>query len=73
MEAEHRLLEQLFPRHILQYMAEEWTSKKQFRKRLQMRASTAAASAAERPVVRDCNALATLHPQVRHGVRQPPT
>ncbi|GIM02321.1 hypothetical protein Vretimale_7199, partial [Volvox reticuliferus] len=69
MEAEHRLLEQLFPRHILQYMAEEWTSK-QFRRRLQQQrvgsSATAAvvAAAAERPVVRDCNALATLHPQV---------
>ncbi|GLI63538.1 hypothetical protein VaNZ11_006527, partial [Volvox africanus] len=68
MEAEHRLLEQLFPRHILQYMAEEWTSK-QFRRRLQQQrggssVATAATTASERPVVRDCNTLATLHPQV---------
>ncbi|GLI60276.1 hypothetical protein VaNZ11_002368, partial [Volvox africanus] len=27
METEHRLLEQLFPRHILQYITEEWTRK----------------------------------------------
>ncbi len=104
MEAEHRLLEQLFPRHILQYMAEEWTSN-HFRRRRQLHlqqqlqqrllqplqqvhrhghAEGAAGSAVavagpglaeersvgasselnERPVVRDCNALATLHPQV---------
>ncbi|GLC35586.1 hypothetical protein PLESTM_000340300 [Pleodorina starrii] len=96
METEHRLLEQLFPRHILAYLAEEWTaggavSRRQEevekgaeaaqhpghdagvgrQRQRQGQAWQADASAPPqllppswRPAVRDCNALATWHPQV---------
>ncbi|KAG2439199.1 hypothetical protein HXX76_004562 [Chlamydomonas incerta] len=65
METEHRLLEQLFPRHILQYMAEEWTQPA-FRRQQQLAAAAAAGGGSGdwRPVVRNCNALATWHPRV---------
>ncbi|KAG2488317.1 hypothetical protein HYH03_013167 [Edaphochlamys debaryana] len=63
METEHRLVEQLFPRHILQHITEDWIAGG---------AAEAAATADARgggasrwrPVVRDCNALATWHPEV---------
>ncbi|GFR52675.1 hypothetical protein Agub_g15300 [Astrephomene gubernaculifera] len=91
METEHRLVEQLFPRHILQYITEEWTSNSAA---VNAMTGSAAASAPDgahagggagaeghkaagagapptsgrgqrwRPVVRDCNALATWHPEV---------
>ncbi|GLC47647.1 hypothetical protein PLESTB_000011200 [Pleodorina starrii] len=77
METEHRLVEQLFPRHILQYITEEWTAE----------ATTGAAGALVaggstngggagrgccggggsfrwRPVIRDCTSLATTHSEV---------
>ncbi|GIM05972.1 hypothetical protein Vretimale_10384, partial [Volvox reticuliferus] len=68
METEHRLLEQLFPRHILAYITEEWTCEA-------LRAAIApprtdgsplhpANGQFSRPTVRDCTALATWHEQV---------
>ncbi|GIL56395.1 hypothetical protein Vafri_11764, partial [Volvox africanus] len=63
METEHRLLEQLFPRHILAYITEDFVAK--------VAAAAAGSTAAYatvdaqwRPTVRDCKALATWHPQV---------
>ncbi|KXZ51758.1 hypothetical protein GPECTOR_11g202 [Gonium pectorale] len=68
MDAGHRLLEQIFPRHVLQHMAESFT-----------RAGAAVGAAAgsyspqlaqndirrlRMPALQDCNALATSHPQV---------
>ncbi|GIM14306.1 hypothetical protein Vretimale_17188, partial [Volvox reticuliferus] len=87
METEHRLVEQLFPRHILQYITEEWTAAHQLVKGQAAEAGAGAGggsgegympgsgggrgpgcAAGEslrwRPVVRDCNALATWHPEV---------
>ncbi|KXZ55802.1 hypothetical protein GPECTOR_2g1352 [Gonium pectorale] len=71
MEAEHRLLAQLFPKHILSHVTEEWIAE------VEGAPAPAALSAGHsgrriagggnkrwRPVVRDCNALATWHPQV---------
>ncbi|GIL60734.1 hypothetical protein Vafri_15263 [Volvox africanus] len=93
METEHRLVEQLFPRHILQYITEEWTAAHHTEKG-QVEAGagggggagggaggggagyvpgtdssrgpgcSAGGSLRWRPVVRDCNALATWHPEV---------
>lgn len=74
MEAEHRLLEQLFPKHILTHVTEEWIAEAE-------RAAAGGAAGVPgltrnnspssavrcsrlRPVVRDCNALATWHPEV---------
>ncbi|KAG2434288.1 hypothetical protein HXX76_008012 [Chlamydomonas incerta] len=81
MEAEHRLLEQLFPKHILTHITEEWTQEAE-------RAAAGLAAPGDgagspaggakkagaaggpnrnlrwRPVVKDCNALATWHPEV---------
>ncbi|KAG2447412.1 hypothetical protein HYH02_007739 [Chlamydomonas schloesseri] len=82
MEAEHRLLEQLFPKHILTHITEEWTQEAE-------RAAAGLAGQGDggggpvgsfrkagaagggpnrnlrwRPVVKDCNALATWHPEV---------
>ncbi|GLI68381.1 hypothetical protein VaNZ11_012709, partial [Volvox africanus] len=91
MEAEHRLLEQLFPKHILTHVTEEWIAeaakadeKAAGNKTLECGTSAvkdttgaeaisaaarvnnprATSNAEWRPVVRDCNALATWHPQV---------
>ncbi|GIL86164.1 hypothetical protein Vretifemale_14520, partial [Volvox reticuliferus] len=104
MEAEHRLLEQLFPKHILTHVTEEWIAEAEKadekaagnnrghcgstqvsagpveggtpaapKDTTEGEAISAAAlvnnpravsSAEWRPVVRDCNALATWHPQV---------
>lgn len=100
MEAEHRLLEQLFPKHILTHAMEEWMA---VRSAPEAGSHTAAAVAAgaesrepqnvandisaatadltsgamssrrlkvdKRPVVGDCNALATWHPEVRDWVK----
>ncbi len=105
MEAEHRLLEQLFPKHILQNVTEEWMQQAEQAEQADRgtaagtgpagsnrhdkpaaaaragegasagegaliapsptRAPAATANAKWRPVVRDCNALATWHPEVR--------
>ncbi|GLC38980.1 hypothetical protein PLESTB_001781800 [Pleodorina starrii] len=63
METEHRLLEQLFPRHILAYITEDFVAKV-----VAAAAGSASAYATVdaqwRPTVRDCKALATWHPQV---------
>ncbi|GLC38818.1 hypothetical protein PLESTM_000780800 [Pleodorina starrii] len=89
MEAEHRLLEQLFPKHILTHVTEEWIAEAErgaaggaaAAPPARQPAAAAAASGTARsagpcggghggsssewrPVVRDCNALATWHPQV---------
>ncbi|KAG2499266.1 hypothetical protein HYH03_002844 [Edaphochlamys debaryana] len=65
-ETEHRLLEQVFPRHVLAYMTEQGFDQPQ---PLQPALSTAADGSAQlnpawRPCVRDCTQLATWHPQV---------
>ncbi|GLC68228.1 hypothetical protein PLESTF_000664200 [Pleodorina starrii] len=80
METEHRLVEQLFPRHILQYITEEWTSTAAGARGRDAGGGRGGAGAdggaaaiggggsdlasSWRPVVRDCNALATSHPEV---------
>ncbi|GLC49902.1 hypothetical protein PLESTB_000321200 [Pleodorina starrii] len=80
METEHRLVEQLFPRHILQYITEEWTSTAAGAGGREAGGGGVGAGAGGgaaatggggsdlasswRPVVRDCNALATSHPEV---------
>ncbi|KXZ56609.1 hypothetical protein GPECTOR_1g549 [Gonium pectorale] len=71
MEAEHRLVEQLFPRHILQYITEEWTATAAadgkppgHGGRGGGAAPLAGSSLRWRPVLRDCSPLATWHPQV---------
>ncbi|KXZ47891.1 hypothetical protein GPECTOR_32g504 [Gonium pectorale] len=67
MEAEHGLVEQLFPRHVLEYVAEEWTAGGEGRA---ADGGPAAAGACDtdslrwRPVLRDCTPLATAHPEV---------
>ncbi|GLC68082.1 hypothetical protein PLESTF_000644100 [Pleodorina starrii] len=74
MEAEHRLLEQLFPKHILTHVTEEWIAEAERGAAggAEAARSTAVAaalptpvkSARWRPVIRDCNSLATWHPEV---------
>ncbi|KAG2485340.1 hypothetical protein HYH03_015921 [Edaphochlamys debaryana] len=65
-EAEHRLLEQIFPRHVLAYMTEEgFVLEREEATADQAPAGQSLASlAAWRPYVRDCTRLATWHPQV---------
>ncbi|KXZ43582.1 hypothetical protein GPECTOR_86g375 [Gonium pectorale] len=60
MEAEHRLVEQLFPRHILQFITEEWTSAG----RAPAALGPSGSSLRWQPVLRDCTPLATSHPEV---------
>ncbi|KAG2499263.1 hypothetical protein HYH03_002841 [Edaphochlamys debaryana] len=67
-ETEHRLLEQVFPRHVLAYMTEQGFDQPQPQP-LQPALSAAADGSAQlnpawRPCVRDCTQLATWHPQV---------
>ncbi|GLC68227.1 hypothetical protein PLESTF_000664100 [Pleodorina starrii] len=88
METEHRLVEQLFPRHILQYITEEWTSTAEGAGGREAGGGGVGAggggaggqgdgavdggkgngggggSLCWRPVIRDCNALATSHAEV---------
>ncbi|PNH05682.1 Guanylate cyclase soluble subunit beta-2 [Tetrabaena socialis] len=65
-EAEHRLLEQVFPRHVLSYMMEQSFEEQQ--QHLQPpasgRGSATAVAAPWRPQVRDCTHLATWHRRV---------
>ncbi|KXZ43579.1 hypothetical protein GPECTOR_86g372 [Gonium pectorale] len=60
MEAEHRLVEQLFPRHILQFITEEWTRAG----RAPAPLGPSGSSLRWQPVLRDCTPLATSHPEV---------
>ncbi|KXZ42788.1 hypothetical protein GPECTOR_118g385 [Gonium pectorale] len=58
-EVQHRLLEDMFPRHVLAYMTEEggpWSKP--------LEALTPIPATFQRPVVRDINKLATSHNQV---------
>ncbi|KAG2451869.1 hypothetical protein HYH02_003645 [Chlamydomonas schloesseri] len=73
METEHRLVEQLFPRHILQYITEEWTSgpggmngggAEAVQSPSAAQTAVAAQPSRWRPVVRDCSAMSTWHPEV---------
>ncbi|GFR40435.1 hypothetical protein Agub_g1010 [Astrephomene gubernaculifera] len=65
METEHRLLEQLFPRHILQYITEDFVATAAAAAAAGNRAADLLASGATwRPTVRNCKALSTWHPQV---------
>ncbi|KAG2485333.1 hypothetical protein HYH03_015915 [Edaphochlamys debaryana] len=74
-EAEHRLLEQIFPRHVLAYMTEEGFTPPPpaFNAQAEGADNTGGAQSAHRslttlaawrPYVRDCTRLATWHPQV---------
>ncbi|KXZ41716.1 hypothetical protein GPECTOR_308g842 [Gonium pectorale] len=58
-EVQHRLLEDMFPRHVLAYMTEEggpWNKP--------LEAQTYLSTSFQRPVVRDINKLATTHSKV---------
>ncbi|KAG2485334.1 hypothetical protein HYH03_015916 [Edaphochlamys debaryana] len=67
-EAEHRLLEQIFPRHVLAYMTEEGFTPPppafDAEAGYHNCRTSLASLAAWRPYVRDCTRLATWHPQV---------
>ncbi|PNH02766.1 Guanylate cyclase soluble subunit beta-2 [Tetrabaena socialis] len=71
-EAEHRLLEQVFPRHVLSYMIEQSCKEQQQQLQKPPAASTPAfrrgsamtVAAPWRPQVRDCTHLATWHRRV---------
>ncbi|KAG2490282.1 hypothetical protein HYH03_011234 [Edaphochlamys debaryana] len=64
-EMEHRLLEQVFPRHVLAYMTEEGCQPAAAPENEGPGADNAAPSTPSwRPQVRDCTRLATWHPQV---------
>ncbi|KXZ47889.1 hypothetical protein GPECTOR_32g502 [Gonium pectorale] len=64
MEAEHGLVEQLFPRHVLQYVAEEWTAGDKKDGGPAAAGADGVGSPRWRPVLRDCTPLATAHPEV---------
>ncbi|KAG2493187.1 hypothetical protein HYH03_008607 [Edaphochlamys debaryana] len=68
-ETEHRLLEQIFPRHVLAYMTEEGAAPQAVpvppSPMLGSAAPTGSGPLVDwRPCVRDCTRLATWHPQV---------
>ncbi|KAG2493182.1 hypothetical protein HYH03_008602 [Edaphochlamys debaryana] len=69
-ETEHRLLEQIFPRHVLAYMTEEGAAPQAVPVPPSPMLSGSAGHNCQprpmdwRPCVRDCTRLATWHPQV---------